>query len=260
MSFFRQLIAILLVAIQIFLFGCSHRFDATALIEQARSEMGVGKIEHAILLLGEVLTNDPENKMALELRIECFSRSRQVKERILDLKALLKLHVDSCEKRMICINDIANAYDFLLENDSAISYQLYLMEAQSLCPIKVFTRKGCFMTLSTLYHRSDQLDLALAANDSAIALGDTSAYISMIRASIFAKLGELDSAIHHQSNAIKRNLAEGKPYSGYHLTRGNLLHRKGELQSACMDWQMALDLGSDHAQVKLDSFCKAGHP
>ena len=57
----------------------------------------------------------------------------------------------SWASQILLITDIVSAYDYLLQNDSAIRYQTILMKAQLDFPSKEFSRKGGFFTLSTLF-------------------------------------------------------------------------------------------------------------
>jgi tetratricopeptide (TPR) repeat protein len=250
-----RFLPLILAAIISFSSSCDRANDRVGALNDAKREMTNGRYEIAIQKLNEIISHDPANSEALILRIECFSETKQLNERILDLKAMVKLKADSCASQMLFINDLVNAYDYLLQNDSAIRYQTILMKVQADCAAKEFSRRGGFSTLSTLLFRSGQYSEALATNDSAIAYGDTSAFINMIRASIFAEMGNLDSAIHYQTNAIERAKMDNRPYFGDYDTRANLYQEKEDLPNACADWQMALELGSKAAQSKLDSFC-----
>ncbi|MEY3444871.1 MAG: hypothetical protein RLZZ519_3152 [Bacteroidota bacterium] len=258
MRILRRFLPLILTATMSFFSSCDRAYDRVGALNEARREMTNGRYETAIQKLNEVISHYPTNSEALILRIECFSQTKQMNERILDLKAMVKLKADSCASQMLFINDLVNAYDYLLQNDSAIRYQTILMKVQADCATKEFSRRGGFSTLSTLLLRSGQYPQALSTNDSAIAYGDTSSFINMIRASIFAKTGKLDSAIHYQSKAIERDKLDNRPYFGDYDTRANLYEEKGDLPNACADWQMALQLGSSTAQSKLDSFCTLG--
>lgn len=238
-----------------FQLGCNTSFDDKKAIQEAKVAIEIGEFETAIQNLTIVLEHQPKNAEALELRAECLFKANRTEEEISDFKTLLSLEGIGCEKRREYANRIVNEYDFLLRDDSAIRYQLLVMEIQKDCPRKAFSRKNGFHILSNLYHRSGQYPQALATNDSAIAYGDTSSFINMIRASIFAEMGNLDSAIYYQSKAIERAKMDNRPYFGDYDTRANLYQEKEDLPNACADWQMALELGSTAAQSKLDSFC-----
>lgn len=78
-----------------------------------------------------------------------------------------------------------------------------------------------------------------------------------VRAHLFETQLEIDKAIL-EYDTILQLVGRASPSDQMryeYFSRANLYQRKGDLTSACTDWQKALELGLEDAKPKLDSFC-----
>ncbi|WP_162415595.1 tetratricopeptide repeat protein [Cyclobacterium roseum] len=108
------------------------------------------------------------------------------------------------------------------------------------------------LSLSNLYHKNDNPELALMYADNAVEISGAPSTAYFLKARSMHRIGNVKEALREYNAAIKMSPKNGQ----YYYYRGMLYVATEEVAKACEDFRTALDNGYDAAVEGLSNYCQ----
>jgi len=107
------------------------------------------------------------------------------------------------------------------------------------------------LSLSNLYHKNDQPDLALMYADNAVEVSGAPSMAYFLKARSMHRIGNVKEALREYNTAIKMSPKNGQAY----YYRGMLYVATEEATKACRDFRDAQENGYEAADEALKNYC-----
>ncbi|MBD3627052.1 tetratricopeptide repeat protein [Cyclobacterium sp.] len=107
------------------------------------------------------------------------------------------------------------------------------------------------LSLSNLYHKNEQPELALMYADNAVEVAGAPAMAYFLKARSMHRLGNVKEALREYNTAIKMSPKNGQTY----YYRGMLYVATEEASKACSDFRTAAENGYDPADEAIKNYC-----
>jgi len=107
------------------------------------------------------------------------------------------------------------------------------------------------LSLSNLYHRNGNPELALMYADNAVEIAGAPSMAYFLKARSMHRIGNVKEALREYNAAIKMSPKNGQ----YFYYRGMLYAATEDMASACSDFKTSLENGFEEAQGSIATYC-----